>query len=177
VDFDRDLLKKLIQPKPIPELLHSAYEDGPFSTCTVCGENVNDGRLYEIQKVYRGKEVIFELAVCQRCGENAAKEFSQESTENLKNFLLDEFKPTSEITCCNFCGFPRGLTPNFTVIGACSEHLLVLPSIIMCEPCTDKLQTLLSTKTKDVQGDFVRDNFPGVPADLDLNPSFSGILG
>lgn len=50
------------------------------------------------------------------------------------------------------------------------------PSLVMCDGCNERLQDCLSRKTRDVQDDFVRDNFPGVPADLDLSPSFSGLL-
>lgn len=166
-----------IKPAPIPEILHSAYKEGPFTQCTMCSEGLTDGRLYEIQKVYRGKEVILEMAVCHKCGENVAREFSEESVENFRRFVTDSFRPTSEASHCNFCGLPRGVLPNFTIVGACRESWLILPSFVMCEKCTERLQALLSRKTRDVQGDFIRDNFPGVPADLDLSPTLGGILG
>ena len=176
MDFDPNDLKKFYQPTPIPNLLHSIYESGPFKTCTVCGEILTDGRLYEIQKVYRGKEAIFEMAVCHKCGEGVSNEFSEESMKNIKTFLMANFKPTLEPLHCHFCGFPRSLTPNFTIVGACKESSLVWPSVVMCEKCGERMQEKLSRKTREVQGDFIHDNFPGVPADLDLNPSFSGLF-
>ena len=168
--------------------MHSVYEEGPFKSCTVCGETLSDGRLYEIQKVYRGKEVIFEMAVCHSCGENVSREFSEESFESVKQFLSDNFRPSGSTVDsedkdlyipqhCQFCGFPRTLVENYTIVGACLEHSLIWPSIMMCENCSEQLQTKLSVKTRDAQGDFIRDHFPGIPSDLDLSPSFSGIFG
>ena len=40
----------------------------------------------------------------------------------------------------------------------------------MCEKCSIGLQENLSQKPRDIQGDFVNDNFPGVPEGLDLSP-------
>ncbi|MBI4585555.1 MAG: hypothetical protein HY717_16195 [Planctomycetes bacterium] len=176
MDFDPDAIPNFIKSTPIPEVLFSVYESGPFKTCTVCGEVLTDGRLYEIQKVFRGKEAVFEMAVCHKCGENVSKEFSEQSMENIKNFLLANFKPTLEPLHCHFCGFPRGLISSFTIVGACKENSLILPSVIMCEKCGERLQEKLSRKTREVQGDFIHDNFPGVPADLDLSPNLSGLF-
>lgn len=177
VDLDPEDIKKFIRPQPIPEILHSVYEEGPFRTCNVCGAVLTDGRLYEIQKVYRGEQVVFELAICDRCGETVSREFSEESMEKIKRHLLENFKPSDDAGHCHFCGFPRALIHNFTIVGACTETSLILPSIIMCDNCSESIQELLSRKTRDAHDDFVRDNFPGVPADLDLSPSFGPLLG
>jgi hypothetical protein len=171
MEYDPDSLPPNLKPLPIPDLLHSVYEKGPFRTCCMCGQVLTDGRLYEIQKVYRGKEAIFEMAICHGCGEDVAREFSQESMENMKKFLMENFKPAPEPLHCHFCGFPRALVPNFTIVGMCREHSLLVPSIIMCEKCSESLQEKLSRKTREAQGDFIRDNFPGVPEGLDVSPT------
>ena len=163
-------------PSPIPEELYSVYEGGPFTSCTVCSEDLRDGRLYEVQKVFRGSECVFEMGVCHACGESIAREFSEESLEAIKGFLLCKFKPTLESHHCNFCGFPRSMIKDYTIVGACSENLLYFPSIVMCEKCSENLQECLSQKTKDIQGDFIKDHFPGVPCDLDLSPTFGGVF-
>ena len=178
MEIDPENLPPDLPKRPIPTLLHSIFEKGPFRTCCVCGSVLTDGRVYEIQKVYRGKEAIFEMAICHCCGDEVAREFSDESKESMKSFVLSNFRPAPEPTHCHFCGFPRGITPNFTVVGMCRETNLILPSIVMCEACTEKLQAKLSRKTREAQGEFVRDNFPGVPEGLDLSPSPTlGILG
>jgi hypothetical protein len=217
--------------QPIPVELHSVYESGPFTRCTICGGNLHsalcgnhgsaglivpadherlhvpplkadgglhrvadDGGLhrvadnaglhrvadnahavYEIQKVFRGPEVLFEMAICRRCGEQVAKEFSEESIEAMKGFLLSNFKPDKEASHCHFCAFPLALLTGWTMVGACMEDRLVFPPIILCEPCSENLQQRLSKKTRDVQDEFIRDHFPGVPADLDFSPSVFGV--
>ena len=154
-----------------PEELHSFAEEGPFRKCTICDKDLEHLGLYEVQKVYRDKEVIFETAICQACGEDLSREMSSESMETMKGFMLCNFTPTEEPDHCHFCSYPKALFDNFTVIGACRELSLLLPLIIMCEKCSEELQGQLSEKTRDIQGDFIRDHFPGVPADLDLSPS------
>lgn len=200
---------------PIPVELHSVYESGPFTRCTICngplhslyaagepetfgtvpighedpsldGAIEDDGfqgnqdaddsqAIYEIQKVFRGSEVLFEMAICRRCGEQVAKEFSEESIEAMKGFLLSNFKPDKDASHCHFCTFPLALLEGWTMVGACREDRLIFPPIILCEPCSENLQQRLSKTTRDVQDEFIRDHFPGVPADLDLSPSVFGV--
>ncbi len=160
----------------IPSELHSAYERGPFRKCSVCSVDLSSAGLYELQKVYRGKEVVFEMAVCQKCAEATAREFSEESMDALKGFLLSNFKPARETVHCHFCGFPRALTSGYTIVGACKASCLLVPPIVLCDRCSEKLQAGLSRKTREAQQDFVENNFPGVPADMDLNPTFSGLV-
>ena len=92
MELDPDNLPQNLKPQPIPELLHSVFEKGPFKTCCVCSKVLTDGRLYEIQKVFKGREAIFEMAICHGCGEEVAQEFSDESKENMKKFLVDNFR-------------------------------------------------------------------------------------
>lgn len=164
------------QPVTIPSELHSVYEGGPFRTCSICSGDLGDGRSYEVQKVMRGKECIFEMAVCRECGTAVARECSEESLEAMKGFLLCNFKPTREPLHCHFCGFPRSMFESYSIIGACAQESLILPAILMCERCSDALQERLSRKTRETQEDFIRDCFPGVPADLDLAPTFGGVF-
>ncbi len=178
MEIDPKNLQQFFRPQPIPDLLHSVYEKGPFRACCMCGHHLADGRLYEIQKVFRGKEAIFEMAICHGCGEDVAREFSQESMENMKQFLVANFRPSPEPSHCHFCGFPRALVHDFTIVGMCRQTSLLLPSIIMCEKCSERLQGKLSRKTREAQGDFVRDHFPGVPEGLDVSPAPSfGVFG
>ncbi len=160
----------------IPSELHSFYDKGPFRSCTVCGGDLSSGCLYEIQKVYRGKEVIFEMAICQTCGEAICQEFSEESMAAMKGFLLSSFKPSRETCHCHFCGFPRPLSSGYTLVAACRASALIVPAIVLCDRCGEKLQARLSKKTKESQEDFIRNNFPGVPAEMDLNPTFCGMM-
>lgn len=160
----------------LPCELHSEYENGPFKTCSVCSKGLLEAQAYGVQKVYRGKEVIFEMAICQTCAEQTSKEFSRESMDALKGFLLSTFKPSAEISHCHFCGFPRHFVANFTLEAVCQGQTLLAPAMVLCERCSDHLQSRLSKKTRDAQEGFIRDNFPGIPADMDFSPALGGIL-
>lgn len=165
-------------PGLIPAELHSVFEGGPFRVCNVCEQVLVQKDLYEIQKVFRGKECVFEMAICRACGENLAREFSEESIAAIKGFLLCNYRSSgeSEPQHCQFCGFPRRLFRNFTLYGACRDQSLVFPALLMCEKCGERLGQKLSRKTRDVQGEFVRDHFPGIPADFEFSPSFGSVI-
>jgi len=111
------------------------------------------------------------MALCETCGEIFSREFSKESVEALEGFLASSFQPSPETRHCHFCGFPRPLQKGYTMIGACRAEALLLPLIVLCDTCGEKLQSRLSKKTRDCQEDFIRDNFPGVPADVDFSPT------
>ena len=173
--------KSLWTPRPIPKELHSVYEGGPFIKCSVCGHSLaaaesEDGVLFEVQKVFHGREVIFEMALCQPCGESLCGELSAESLEALKGFLLCNFKPSLAPQHCHFCCMPRALLDRFTLVAACRRDALVLPSIVLCDHCGDRLQQQISPKTRETQDEFLRDHFPGLPGARDLNPSFGGMF-
>ena len=180
-------------PRPIPDELHSVYESGPFRKCSVCehalceeadgqseeGQSANGeppGMLYEIQKVYHGTEVIFEMALCHGCGETLCGELSAASLEALKGFLICRFTPSLTPHHCHFCGLPRALLDRFTLVGACRQEALVLPTIVLCDHCGDTLQEQISAETRETQEEFLRDHFPGLPGALDLNPSIGGMF-
>jgi hypothetical protein len=163
---------KLVQ---IPKELHSFSERGPFRKCSACSVDLLKGCTYEIQKVYRDREVIFEMALCMTCGEGLSKEFSEESMEALKGFLLSSFRPSEDSCHCHFCGYPRPLTTGYTLVGTCRSQSLLMPALVLCQACGDKLQNRLSRKTREAQDDFIRQNFPGVPADLDMSPVLGGL--
>ena len=156
---------------PIPPALYSFLLQRPFRQCTVCSCDLTSGCFYEIQKVYRGDEVVFEMALCQTCGESLAQEFSKESIDALKNFLASSFQPSQGTRSCHFCDFPQQPAKGYTLVGACRAEALLLPPILLCATCSEKLQSELSQKTRDRQEEFVRDNFPGVPADVDFSPT------
>jgi len=164
------------RPTSIPCELHSAYERGPFKTCTGCSRDLADGCLYQIQKVVRGKETVFEMAICQGCGMRLYEEFSEESLEALKSFFLENFKPSPECSNCHFCGFPRPLAKTYTIVGICQKALLIMPPLVLCDRCSESLQARISKKTRDVQDNFIRSTFPGVPADLDVLTSLGGLM-
>ncbi len=179
----------VVEPRPIPSTLHSAFLERPFTHCTICsralrspsppgseGPPESEGPLlYEIQKVFRGTEVLFEMAICRHCSDAISREFSEESLNAMKGFLLANFRPSGDAATCHFCRVPVDLPGRWTVVGACHSDRLLFPEFVACEPCTESLQLQLSQKTRDTQDEFIRDHFPGVPADMDVSPRVFGI--
>lgn len=158
------------EPTPIPELLHSTYEGGPFRTCTICSEPLEDGRLYEIEKVFRGREPVFEMAICLQCGIELAAEFSRESTQAIRGFLEERLTITRGDAVCHACGRPTSEARGRTVSAISCRGFLLGPLIVICDACEEAIQALLSEKTRRVQGDFIETHFPGVPEGLDVSP-------
>lgn len=169
-------IPRLGPPVHIPSELHSEYERGPFHACTVCRGNLADGRLYQVQKVVRGKETVFEMAMCEGCALGLCEELPEDALQALKGFFIASFKPSPECCHCHFCELPRPLAKSYTIAGICRKELLILPAIVLCDRCAETLQARISKATRAVQDDFIRSTFPGVPADLGLVSSLGGLL-
>lgn len=161
--------------EPIPPELHSFSQGGLFECCSFCDGNLGGESIYEIQKVYRGGEVVFEMASCGSCGERQCREISRESMEALRTFLHSQFKPSRGILFCHFCGCPKPSRPGYTIIGACKGSVLLFPAVVLCHGCAERLQSRLSQKTRETQEGFIRDSFPGVPANLSFYPTLGGV--
>ena len=91
--------------------------------------------------------------------------------EALKCFLFSNFRASPEALHCHFCGLPRALLGGWTLVGACQGSSLILPAIVLCDRCGESLQRRLSKHTRETQEDFIRQNFPCVPADVDFSPT------
>ncbi len=154
---------------PIPEALHSEYSGEPFKQCTQCGGSLSQAFAYQIQKVFRGEEVLFELALCQSCSEGLGREISEESHEALSEFMQSLLTSHYASDACKSCGIPRYELVRYSRVALCQTEFLAY-EMTLCETCEDAVQNKLSQETRDRHDDFIRDNFPGVPSELDLNP-------
>jgi hypothetical protein len=159
---------------PIPQELYSEYEDRPFKTCTRCGETLadfEDG--YRISKVHRAGEVLFEYALCGPCFLNIYEESSDETKIALYQYQRDRLQENvAGGEACALCAKEKDQIENdeFALVGACHSHLL-LDINLVCGPCVEDMNRLVSKKTRDVWDRFVQENFPGVPADFEPMPS------
>src|SRR5688572_17890380 len=55
-------------PTEIPAEFHSEYEGRPFQSCTRCGEMLSEiAEGYQIFKLFRRGEAIYEYALCHPC--------------------------------------------------------------------------------------------------------------
>ncbi len=174
------------EPKlpPVPQLLHSAFSEGPFKACVSCGADLTGpAAIYQLQKTWKNGEVVFELAVCAECAAKAARDFSRESFERIQQFLGERYQPAFDLGHCHFCrrrldgknpgldGKNPGLdgeNPAEYEAGAfCRGGFLLRPVVIICTRCSELSQENLSEQTRKAWGDFVDQNLPGVPYSLE----------
>lgn len=72
-------------------------------------------------------------------------------------------------THCQRCGrIGDDFREEHTVVGILVGGKVIAPVNAICGRCTDGVDEILSQKTREAHDGFVRDRFPGVPADLDL---------
>lgn len=155
-----------------PEFL--TFEGRPFETCIDCGRALAaTGSPYAIQRVLADDEVLFEFALCTGCMERLATEFSLESMERMQARLRAADVVPRGFRCCAVCGRDGGpCPPRRNLIGIVFEGRLLEPPSVVCEACHEAMESDLSKHTRDVWGDFVTKNFPGVPAHLDPSLAF-----
>lgn len=154
---------------PIPSILDSEYEEGPFTTCVACRCALREGeRLYQVQKTWKRGEVIFEIALCADCFLKTQREFSEESMERMQKFLIENYQPSDSMAFCHFCrtGVDE-MTGEYEIAGLCLGAFLTRPLVLMCSACSSRIQDNLSRKTRDAWGEFMRDNVPGVPFEME----------
>ncbi len=159
----------MCEPEPVPEILHSAFEEGPFIRCVSCDGDLTD-RMYQIQKAWRNGEVVFELAVCLECAADTMREFSAESMRRMQAFFTDRFNPSDDLESCHFCGKARSADMEYELGAACRGDQLLRPIVLVCGECSAASQENLSQKTRDAWGDFVDKNLPGIPESLAPEP-------
>lgn len=162
---------------PIPEELHSFYEDRPFKTCTRCGEGLADFREgYRVSKVIRAGEVIFEYALCVPCLRSLLEEASEESKRRLTEFQVTRFRGVSGLEECALCDNRRESpkVKEYGLVGICVGEGLA-DSNLICGECMEAMSHCLSEQTRRSWDRFVEENFPGVPADFEPVPSIGPV--
>jgi hypothetical protein len=151
----------------IPQEFHSAYEGRPFLTCTRCGEMLEEiAGGYQIFKLFRRKECIYEYVLCHPCHAGVIDEFSEESKERLAEYHVQRVSLNLGRWRCAVCGNGRGEDGEheFSITGACKGHHLI-HDLMLCGGCRREMQHLLSPETRKVWDRFVEENLPGVPSD------------
>lgn len=160
-------------PQPIPKEFYSEYEERPFRTCTRCGETLSDFiEGFQLAKVLKRGEVVFEYALCHPCHTGMVDEFSEESRRALEEFYTEQMTTGLGANTCTICQRDRSdlSEPEYT-LGAVCQGSEMLEALMICAPCTEKSNSVISKKTQGIFGDFINDNFPGVPADALPDPS------
>jgi hypothetical protein len=172
----------------MPEGLFDSVETGePFRECIHCHcDLAASGRLYLVSKEIVHGECVLEYAICEQCRDELSDELSEESKERIQQMLEEgvdwqaRFERTMEaseidpfIETCIFCGAPRDEEKGYGLSGIFLGGQLFpgpLPAII-CANCSERIQQLLSKKTRDFWDRFSEEHFPGPPADFVDLPS------
>jgi hypothetical protein len=135
---------------------------------------------FNITKVFKGPECVFEYAICLSCKSDTFQSFSEESRKRLRSFSednprLEERRErlansqnygewTSE---CLQCGIPLSKVTDYSI--ACmgfGNHMVFDPfPMMVCSGCEQTAQKLLSKTTRDQWDKFIFDNFECPPAD------------
>jgi hypothetical protein len=160
---------------PVPEEFFSEYEKRAFQSCTRCGEYlpaVEEG--YQICKLFRDAEAIYEYALCHPCHLGVVRQFSQESRQRLELYYSEHVAMNLGRHQCAVCGNERYAQGEveFSITGAFRGREM-LHELMMCGCCKASMAALLSPETRQVWDDFVRDNLPGLPAE---SPSPSELI-
>jgi hypothetical protein len=153
-------------PSDIPLEFHSTYEGRLFQSCARCGEMLEEiAGGYQIFKLFRQGEAIYEYALCDPCHTGVVGEFSEESRQRLAEFHLQRVSLHLGRWRCAVCGNARGedSEEEFSLSGACRGRRLI-HDLMVCGGCRREMQSLLSPETRRVWDRFVDENLPGVPA-------------
>ena len=151
--------------EPIPKELYSEYEERPFRTCTRCGETLADFvEGFQIAKVFKNNEAVFEYALCSHCHIDMIEEFSAESRQTLEDYYAKNMTPGLGAHQCGICLLERNELPQneFSLGAACVGNKLI-EAFMICSTCVEKSNLLVSKKTQGIWNDFIDSNFPGVP--------------
>ncbi|HEY9116679.1 MAG TPA: hypothetical protein VIN11_02570 [Roseivirga sp.] len=174
---------------PIPDIFLNTDTGGPLEHCIQCDYEVLNGeRFYMIEKVFKKypqlerTEVLFEYAICQVCYEKMKDIMSQESMQNLSNYMLEktdfaklqeriEEKPDDPehwLSHCLIKGTPKEEMKEFQ-LGACfrGDRLVTnfMPPFLVGDLAMEEMNALLSKETKDEMDNFMGDHF-GIPPEL-----------
>lgn len=173
---------------PIPPgLFDSVEEDGPFPRCLRCrADFIETGRSYFISKEFARGDCVLEYAICEQCRDEVSVELSEESRQHVQRLLEEEvdwdqrferiYGATDISAWLGNCLFCHSLPDDQRGYGISGLFLNGLPMpgpfpAMICGNCAERMQSVLSKKTRDFWDRFSKEYFPGPPADLVDIPS------
>lgn len=163
----------------IPEEFHCYDTKKPFEVCMICQESLfAPPKQYMVEKSIRRypdldhTDVIYEYAMCIQCAMKQQEYISQESLENIMNYLqkITPYLPKND----EERAIPTTCSVYETSINEMTEYLiqgtfmgdkidLNIPFLLFGEMALSDMQELLSAKTRDGMDDFMDQWFSGPP--------------
>lgn len=165
----------------IPRLFFDTVKDLPFSNCSKCNVFLLDDNIeYMIEKVLVPNDVLYEFAICSRCIMSIQKEISKESLQNMQQFneyeLNKRIQKINHLVNKDFETIKKELSDehpglsyeNCNVMAFFKGRNLVddYPAVCVSTQALEKMQDVLSKKTKDSFDDFM-DFIGDVPPGLE----------
>lgn len=162
----------------IPDQFYNEDSKAPFMECVVCNEDLND-RVYFIEKAYKRypgetkHQVIFEYAICQSCAEKKNSELSEESKNNLVDFMNDKLlarmetgiEEDSKENECLVSGNALDECDEYVTYGQFRGHKMLIGMFpyALSGQVLDEVADLLSEQTLGEIDDFIGNHFSGPP--------------
>jgi len=171
----------------IPSEFKTYVSEEHFANCIQCGCHLlDDDKEYFIEKIVKDNQVELEYAICTDCMEKVDVKLSEESKENIKNFM--ESRSTNMISnlilmdagetdykkwleSCIVTGEPFVNDDEYQIAAHCvgkNMVLSIMPYKISFK-AMEQMQDLLSAQTKEELDNFRKQN-------LDLPPELFQML-
>lgn len=170
----------------IPPQFWQTFQDKPFSTCTLCFQQINlPYQRYIVQKYYLEGGLSQESAMCFECRQKLREQYSQESqkaarkiydkgmmnkrvrrvaglssTEDRANLLTHD---------CLLCSTPKSEVKEYLEYAYCEgdEIVYYVHPFMICSKCAIEINDALSDETREVRRRFLEEHF-GLPP---VNPA------
>jgi len=167
----------------IPKDFYSDLNQEVFKNCTFCSTDLSAGLVtYLIEKSFKinpsngKKNTVFEYAICSPCNLKKLEAMSEESVENIKQYMSEHFKflefelsneNIAPFSKCVVTGIPVEDLEEYNIVGQFVGDKMIKGQfpVLMSPSIGDEIQELLSQKTKDEFDDFMS-KITGVPPEL-----------
>jgi hypothetical protein len=170
-------------------------KDAPFEKCIGCGADLlTSNHYYVIEKVFRGSQVIIELAMCLNCrSDQSDGGMSETSALRMQEFLKDKIDVQRRMELmatvndsdsldpwlerCILSDRPSQMFREYQLVALCRGPWIqrdFYPALIS-GPSIEALSDLLSEPTRDWMDDFIGSNF-GMPSEFCQPPGFTPVL-
>ncbi len=164
----------------IPKVFYSNISEKPIENCIICGCSLleNDTQ-YVIEKAFKDGIVEAEYAMCIDCVENMKGSMSEESMQNIENYIIENRSNMQELLNefylsgmdsglllkqCAIKGTPVDDLKEYQIAGLFKGRMIdpQVPPYLISMEAAEEINNLLSKKTKDELDNFI-DELTGLP--------------
>lgn len=173
----------------IPKDFYQKEDDSLVEACKVCGQYLLDEETpYLLEKAIKkfssikAEEVIFEMAICLNCAQQAQSAISKQSKIDVEAFLSSPrikdnilqamekgfFEEDVMLNYCMVTGMSKDDIEEFQIMAHCTGRHLTEGSqaFMISSEGLEEIQSILSKETKDELERFREENF-GVPPEFE----------